>query len=73
MKTNTINITIKDIKTDEMYYNFKYDAFIDGKSIIENEVYGSDYCNGMTAKEWKKVLKDGEALKIAIVKLSESL
>lgn len=60
MKT-TIEIEIKNIDVDDMYYSFDYKVTING-ILCEEDSYSNDYCNGDSPKEFKQYLKDGGAI-----------
>ena len=60
-----IEVEITDIQVDKEYYSFEYTIKCEGFIDAEGS-YEGDYSNGMTAKEWKQALIEGEALKLAL-------
>ena len=68
MKYN-LEVEIKNIEVCEYYYSFKYKVFLDGKVKWKGD-YENDWGNGMTIKEFKELLEDGEALKIVFEELN---
>ena len=60
-----IKIKITNLEVGDEYYSFDYE--IRGKNFIDAEgSYEGDYSNGMSAKEWREVLEEGEAYKLAL-------
>jgi hypothetical protein len=73
MKKVTIKISVSNIKVSQSYYSFDYDVRVNGKKVIENEEYESDHVWGHSEaemKRFKKVLVDGEAIKIVLERIS---
>lgn len=60
-----IEVEITDIDVTKEYYSFEYTIKCEGFIDAEGS-YEGDYCNGMTPKEWKECLLEGEALKLVI-------
>jgi len=64
MKT-TIEVEITNLEADEYYYSFKYSITVNGKHKGSGE-YESDHAWENNIKGLKKMLKDGEAAKLAL-------
>lgn len=64
MKT-TIEVEITNLEADENYYSFEYSITVNGKHKGSGE-YDSDHSWGNDIKGLKKMLKEGEAAKLAL-------
>ena len=64
MKT-TIEVEITNLEADEYYYSFEYSITVNGKHKGSGE-YESDHAWQDDLKGLKKMLKDGEAAKLAL-------
>jgi hypothetical protein len=64
MKT-TIEVEITNLEADENYYSFKYSITVDGEHKGDGE-YESDHAWQNDIEGLKKMLEDGEAVKLAL-------
>lgn len=68
MKT-VIEVEIKKLRVDQRYYRFDYIITIDGKE-KECGHYNSDHCWQNDLKRFKRLLKNGEAVRLALEQLN---
>jgi hypothetical protein len=75
MKKLTLNLKIiigKIEILDGGYYEIHYKYQLNDDR-WENDMYDSDFDNGMTPKQWKKELENGVALENVLQKISEEI
>ena len=60
-----LEVEITGVKTDNRYFSFNYKITIDGKLKHEG-VYDSDHAWLEDHKDFRKMLKDGHAAKLAL-------
>ncbi len=68
MKEYNLKIEIGDIDVIDGYYTFDFKAYL-GKKLVDKGEINDDFENGMTDKEWKRELQNGEALRLVIEQL----
>jgi len=70
MKQYNIKVDIDKITADEEYFTFDYKVYIDGKIKDSGEI-NDDYENGCTPKQMIKMLENGDALDLVMIKVFE--
>lgn len=70
MKDYKIEVQISGVNVNDKYYDFDYSVHVNGKLFDEGNIDG-DYENGNTPRQQKKMLLDGEAMKLALIRVFE--
>ena len=70
MKDYKIEVSIFDVKVNGKYYSFDYSVFVNDELFDQGNIDG-DYENGNSPKQQKKMLLDGEAMKLALIRVFE--
>lgn len=68
MKNYKIEVKIESIVADTRYYTVAYQVFINGKKKAIGEI-NDDYQNGLTPLEQVKMLREGEALNLIMMRV----
>ncbi len=72
MKKLKLEIKIEKIDVDERYFEIHYKYSLNGET-WQNDMYDSDWSNGMTVSEWREILEDGYALERALQEVAEKI
>ena len=70
MEEYNIKVKIGEITADERYYTFDYEVYIGGKLKDSGEI-NEDYENGCTPKQMIKMLENGYAINLVMIKVFE--